>query len=191
MWAALRPLLKGLDPVRIESPMTLGVPDVNYTFGWIELKYKEKWPARGGPLKLEHYTKEQKIWAVRRAKAGGRIFLLLKVGAMEWLLFRGEVAAEVLGKLSREELYRNVEARWVRAPKAAELLTHLCNSPTVKRSSFGVVGPDSTSSPPPLTFKSTLTSSGLGKKTRKLRPAVKSPLSLPKSAATSPAVERV
>lgn len=125
MWTALRPELKGLDPVRIESPMTAGVPDVNYRDGWIELKYEERWPVRGGPLKLKRYTKEQRTWATRRAAAGGRVFLLLKVGEHEWLLFRGEVAAQVLGKLKRQELYAAVCARWMRKPRREELLAHL------------------------------------------------------------------
>lgn len=141
MWTALRPLLRGLDPVRIESHMTQGVPDVNMTVGWMELKYEDGWPKRGGPLKLKRYTKEQRTWALRRAQAGGRVFLLLKVGEAEWLLFRGEVAALVLGKLPKEELCRHVLARWTRKPRREELLAHLSpGSPTVKPLSSGAVG---------------------------------------------------
>lgn len=142
MWTALRPLMRGLDPVRIESPMTPGVPDVNFNLGWIELKYEERWPLRGGPLRLKRYTKEQRTWALRRASSGGRVYLLLKVGESDWLLFRGEVAAVVLGKLPKEELCRHVIARWTRKPQRSELLRHLCASPTVKPSCSGAVGPE-------------------------------------------------
>lgn len=125
MWTALRPELKGLDPVRIESVVGSGVPDVNYVHGWIELKYEHEWPKRGGPLRLKRYTKEQKAWAVKREAAGGRVYLLLKVGETEWLLFRGSVAARVLGKEPREVLYQHVLARWLRKPRASELWKHL------------------------------------------------------------------
>jgi len=131
MWNALRPELKGLDPVRIESHISSGVPDVNYVHGWIELKFKDSWPKRERtPLRLEHFTKEQRTWLRKRAAAGGRVFLLLKVGLNEWLLFRGERAAVVVGSLPRADLYLEVEARWTRKPNKAELICHLC--PTSK-----------------------------------------------------------
>ena len=127
MWKSLRPLMAGLDPVRIESPITEGVPDVNFTHGWIELKYAAKWPARGGPLRLPHFTKEQRAWLIARSAAGGRVYLLLKVGASEWLLFDGFTAAKAVGSLKKEELYTKVLARWTRKPKKEELQAWLRN----------------------------------------------------------------
>lgn len=121
MWDALRPLLKGLDPVRIESPITPGIPDVNTRLGWIELKYAERWPARNGPLRIDHFTSEQRAFLVRRRRAGGNAKLLLKVGESEWLLFDGTVAAVYLGREPRERLYEIVLARWTRKPKLEEL----------------------------------------------------------------------
>lgn len=121
MWEALRPLLKGLDPVRIESPITPGIPDVNVTPGWIELKFAERWPPRGGPLRVDHFTKEQRTFLVRRRRAGGKAWLLLKVGESEWLLFDGTVAAVYLGREPRERLYEMVLARWTRKPLKEEI----------------------------------------------------------------------
>lgn len=121
MWEALRPLLKGLDPVRIESPITPGIPDVNVTPGWIELKFAERWPPRGGPLRLDHFTTEQRAFLVRRRRAGGKAWLLLKVGESEWLLFDGTVAAVYLGREPRERLYEMVLARWTRKPLKEEI----------------------------------------------------------------------
>lgn len=120
-WTSIRPVLKAFDPVRIESPMESGVPDVNLTVGWMELKYAARWPPKGGPLRLDHYTQEQKTWATRRIAAGGRVFLLLKVGREEWLLFDGRIAAIFLGKSTREELYKVCLARWTRLPKNEEM----------------------------------------------------------------------
>lgn len=121
MWDALRPVLRGLDPVRIESPITPGIPDVNITLGWIELKYASGWPPRGGPLRLDHFTAEQRGFLTKRAKAGGGSWLLLKVGANEWLLFNGIIAALYLGHEPRERLYQLVIARWTRKPTNEEM----------------------------------------------------------------------
>lgn len=126
-WESLRPLLSGHHAVRIESGMTgSGIPDVNYSVGWIELKYLPEWPVRPTTkVRVGHYTKEQRAWATQRAKAGGRVFFLLKVGEREWLLLAGEVAARYVGKLTRTELYGKCVARWLRLPRKEELLKWL------------------------------------------------------------------
>lgn len=124
MWEALRPVLLPLkiDPVRVENAaIGSGTPDVNYTEGWIELKYAKRWPARGGPLRVEHFTPQQRAWLTSRCKAGGKAFLLLKVGESEWLLFNGIVAALYLGHEPRERLYQLVVARWTRLPSQEEM----------------------------------------------------------------------
>jgi hypothetical protein len=122
MWEAIRPVLKSCDPVRIESPISPGVPDVNYTLGWIELKYLDAWPVRAGtPVKISHFTKKQRVWLIRRRMSGGNAFLLLKVGAYEWLLFDGRVAAENIDKVNKEQLTKLCLGRWLRLPKIKEL----------------------------------------------------------------------
>jgi hypothetical protein len=122
MWDALRPLLKGLDPVRVENPLVgAGTPDVNIVTGWIELKYAKDWPLRGGPLRVKHFTPQQRGWLERRYKAGGRAWLLLKVGDNEWLLFLGWVAARSLGFEPKEVLYKLCVARWTRKPTSGEI----------------------------------------------------------------------
>lgn len=125
MWDALRPVIRSLDPVRVENPIVPGTPDVNYSRGWIELKFSERWPPRGGPLRVDHFTRQQRTWLTRRRKAGGLAFLLLKVGETEWLLFEGAVAAAMLGQVPRERLYEVCLARWTRLPKTKEICTWL------------------------------------------------------------------
>lgn len=113
MWNRLRPVLAraGLDPVRIETAVSQGIPDVNITAGWIELKWAAGWPKRGGPLPVPHFTAFQRAWLTRRCSAGGNALLLLQIeDGDEWLLFWGAVAAKHLGKATREELGRI--ARW-------------------------------------------------------------------------------
>lgn len=146
MWDALRAELRGLHPVRIESrAIGMGTPDVNYAHGWIELKYLRSWPKRPETrVRIEHYTKEQRSWAVQRTQAGGRVFLLLKVGENEWLLLHGAVAARSVGQVNRADLYKLTMARWTRKPKATELRPWLDDSssptfPTEKLSKSGAV----------------------------------------------------
>ncbi len=105
MWKRIHKAIKSYDPIRIENRCEKGTPDVNISTGaWIELKWQRKAPKRNIVLKLDHdMTLEQRIWAIRRHRAGGKSYVLLKI-AQEWLLFEGYIAAELLGKVSLEEL---------------------------------------------------------------------------------------
>lgn len=127
MWGRVRKALKGLDPVRVENRVELGTPDVNYVEGWIELKNQKRKPRDADKIFiLDHYTPEQSCWATRRAYAGGRVFLLLKV-SNEWMLFMGHVAAEYLNKVSLNELRKVCIGRWVKKLNDQELRNLLLN----------------------------------------------------------------
>lgn len=125
MWNAIRPVIKSLDPYRVENFIVPGMPDVNYSNGWIELKYMERWPPRNGPLRVDHFTPQQRVWLYQRCRVGGLAWLLLKVGKDEWLLFRGDVASVRLGYSTREELYQACTARWTRLPEMGEICQYL------------------------------------------------------------------
>lgn len=97
--------LKTLDAVSIENPVHPGTPDVNYTEGWLELKWARRWPKNAStPLRMDHFTPQQKIWLQRRARKGGTAFLLLNV-EQDWLLLTPNDASELLGSATRRELY--------------------------------------------------------------------------------------
>lgn len=105
--------LIGLDPVRVENRIGDGTPDINYTQGWIENKWVRKAPKRGGIITIEHYTKDQQLWAIKRAQAGGKVFLLLKVGNL-WLLFSGLLATNYVGKVDLQTLKEKAIKVWER-----------------------------------------------------------------------------
>lgn len=114
--------LKGLDPVAVENPAYPGTPDVNYTVGWIELKWLRRWPTNcdKSPVLVHHFTPQQRVWLRKRVRAGGRAYLLLQVG-QEWLLFRGDVAALNLGTSTRPELKELAMKYWPKGLKNEEL----------------------------------------------------------------------
>ena len=94
----------GLDPVSVENPAHPGTPDLNYADGWLELKWVKRVPAREDTvLALEHFTPQQRVWLLRRWRAGGNVHMLLCC-AGEWMLFDGDVAVGVVGKSTLPEL---------------------------------------------------------------------------------------
>ncbi|MDB5177551.1 MAG: hypothetical protein JWN75_1219 [Candidatus Saccharibacteria bacterium] len=111
MWSALRPHLVGwgLDPWRVETASKDGIPDVNYTYGWIELKTIPAWPKRAATVvAIDHFTPEQRVWGIKRWRAGGLSWHLLRVGNgpdADWLLFDGETAGRYVGHVDKEKLF--------------------------------------------------------------------------------------
>jgi hypothetical protein len=116
MWKRLRPFLIAarLDPVRVENPIHPGTPDVNLCDGrWVELKTIEAWPLKAEAIvKLSWYTPQQRVWLYRRWKyAPGTTHLLLEVrSAKQWLLFDGDVAAKIVGRVTVAEHRINARA---------------------------------------------------------------------------------
>nr|QIG67122.1 hypothetical protein EVB34_017 [Rhizobium phage RHph_TM26] len=99
MWTRLRPYMVGLgmDPLRVENRVHAGTPDVNFVEGWAELKHTDRWPKRGGPLRLVHPpTPQQIVWGERRWGSGGNTWLVLRVG-QEWYVFAGNRLNELWG----------------------------------------------------------------------------------------------
>lgn len=113
MWIRhVKPALARLDPVRVENPVNPGTPDVNYNLGWLELKFLREWPVRPETVvSVEHFTPQQRVWLLRRHKAGGRAFMLLQV-EQDWLLFRGDVAATIVGHATRKQLIDASRGYW-------------------------------------------------------------------------------
>ena len=117
--------LKPLDAWSVENPCRPGTPDVNYIEGWMELKWVEKWPKRAAtPVRLPHFTPQQKLHLRRRWVMGGNAYLLLQV-EQDWYLFNGEEAAIIVGQANRAELEEHSIAFW-RSPNLREdLIPHL------------------------------------------------------------------
>lgn len=111
MWDRVRDaLVQGPrdEATRVENPAWPGTPDVSYCMrsaeGWLELKQITSWPVkRDTVVQVSHFTPQQRAWLRKRRQAGGRAFLLLKVQE-DWLLFWGEMAANIVGKVPKPVL---------------------------------------------------------------------------------------
>jgi len=114
----------GWDPVRVENGVDLGTPDVNTVFGWFEYKYVPAWPKRvRTPLRIDHFTPQQRVWLRRRwiADGGFGAWLLMQVDK-DVLLFEGESAAVFVGVSTKEELFKEAKQVWEGCfPTAKEL----------------------------------------------------------------------
>jgi len=96
-WESLRPVLLGLglDARRVENVVGPAHPDVDYSHGNIELKALTDWPARPTTkVKIECFTGEQAAWLMRRWRAGGNAWLMVRV-QRAWYLFDGNTAHSV------------------------------------------------------------------------------------------------
>lgn len=114
--------LRPLDAFAVENRVGVGTPDVNYIEGWIELKWVRRWPKRPETVvDIDHFSKEQRIWLNRRYQRMGNSWLLLQVGR-EWLLFTGQDAADYVGKLTREGLYKVCRMRLTQGMDKEELI---------------------------------------------------------------------
>lgn len=114
--------LRKLDAIAVENTVLPGTPDVECLGGWIELKSVDAWPARTcSRLAVPHFSAIQRAWLRRRCRRGGRAFLLLRVGN-EWLLFRGDIAADILGLANRSQLLSAAIRHWLKTPSDDELL---------------------------------------------------------------------
>lgn len=123
--------LRDLHAMAVENPVLPGTPDVECLGVWIELKSLERWPKRPDTLiRMEHWTPQQRVWHLRRAKAGGISFVLLEVcEAREFLLLDGALAVRYLGRSDRETLRAASRFVWSPKSRAMEGLRALVLSP--------------------------------------------------------------
>lgn len=90
--------MKELDAQSVENLCSSGVPDIEFIGGWIETKVIADWPKRADTVvRIPHYTPQQRVWAIKRASKGGKVWMLILVErTQEWVLLPGEVAAKLI-----------------------------------------------------------------------------------------------
>lgn len=104
--------LRKLGAFAVENPCLPGTPDVAHVGGWIELKWLPGWPKRAdSPVRLEHYTQQQRVFHQMWWARGGMVHLLLQVRST-WLLFDGPTAARIVGNVPRAVLEEHALEVW-------------------------------------------------------------------------------
>ena len=113
-------LTRKLHPVRIENALlTPGLPDVSIAPGFVELKWLKAYPKKPEtPVRIDHYTDEQRLWLRTRAAAGGGAWLALKVRADRYIF--DSDGAQSVGFLTKAELMEACIAYWPCLPTAEE-----------------------------------------------------------------------
>lgn len=136
VWAVLKKHFDGEgDWVRVENPASPGTPDVNYCWvdqstpaphyqprheGWMELKIIAKLPAEGRIFRVPHFRPEQRVWIERRSRAGGNVWMLVRVREPAlWILLSGAFVKYVnVVTVARLKQYATVWSEGVRFPYA-------------------------------------------------------------------------
>lgn len=104
---ALRPL----DAQAVENPINPGTPDVEFIGGWVEIKYIREWPKRADtPLRIHHFTAQQRLWISERRKRGGKVLIVVRV-AKDLLLFESTWCM-ALGTLTKAQMFEACSASW-------------------------------------------------------------------------------
>jgi hypothetical protein len=127
LWAHLARQVGGAwEAERIEHKLNSGIPDVAYStthHGWIELKVGQR-PARATtPVRLPHFTEDQRNWITRHGRRGHRVFILLQVEDVYFLF--GWRSAHKVGNLTAIELYEEALITWTRAIEPVSFLAAL------------------------------------------------------------------
>ena len=128
--ATLIKRLAPLDGVSIESPITgLGIPDVNFIYGWIEVKAMKIWPKKAETefVRFPHtLSKEQQIWLYRRERAGGLAMICAKVSTT-WFFFSGRKIKEgnLWNNMTRPQMYETAEIVFHKSLPGRELCNFL------------------------------------------------------------------
>lgn len=103
--------LRSLDARPVSNALDVGMPDVNYNGGWIELKVcpggLTEWAEKNKAFDIPLYTPQQRAWALRRHARGGNVWLLFKYGR-ECFLIPGQFAARFMGQRSLHEWRQGV-----------------------------------------------------------------------------------
>lgn len=103
--------LKMFDAIAVENPKRPGTPDINYNHGWIELKKAVSPKRYDSPVRVPHFTEQQRRWMLRRARAGGRVHLLLQLDR-GWVLLGARFAAARLDRATKAEIIENALCVW-------------------------------------------------------------------------------
>ncbi len=91
---------------------------------WMELKQKDKWPARASTvLQIPHFTIYQRHWLADKGQGAGDTWLMLQVGR-DHLLFTWE-QLDIVGTGTQQQLIEDCHSYWEGSLNYAGLFAQL------------------------------------------------------------------
>ena len=80
------PFLKPIHGKSVENVVGPGTPDIESICGHIECKKIDGWPVRDEtPVRVPHFTPQQRSWLATRCHLGGLAYMLIQIGSTYWL----------------------------------------------------------------------------------------------------------
>lgn len=102
--------MKKFHAVPVENRLLpAGMPDINFSLGWIECKWLKAWPrtCNSSPVKFHHnLMSHQRYWMKKRASAGGLVLLCVQV-RRDWFFFNADTAIEKFNEMTKPEMEEN------------------------------------------------------------------------------------
>jgi hypothetical protein len=114
--------LKPLHGVSVENMMERGTPDINWSGGWMELKYVAAWPKKEDTLVRTKNRPAQIPWAKRRVAAGGIVFWLVKIEKTYLLFDMATSPMPQIGSLTRNQMIEAACCVWSAPPSQKHFL---------------------------------------------------------------------
>lgn len=121
--------LRPLDAQPMEVKGREGVPDVEHIYGWIEIKYKPRWPTRmkaDTVIKFPHkLMPSQKLWLRRRARRGGAAVLCAKVDR-DWFFWSASTFdLDLFDNMTRSQMIASADRYYSKTLREKDLIPWL------------------------------------------------------------------
>lgn len=101
------PFLKPIHGKSVENVVGPGTPDIESMCGHIECKKIPDWPVRPDtPVRVPHFTSQQRSWLATRCHLGGLAYMLIQIGSSYWLYW-GLWAAQNVDRQPRAVMEEN------------------------------------------------------------------------------------
>lgn len=124
------------DIQRVETPVGVGVPDLNYCIlgaeGWLELKAWHRKTNRG-PFRIPTIRSAQVAWLRKRREAGGRAYIMCNLNS-DIILFDGVDAPDLNFGVKWSQA-REMSLAWLEKPYDFEKLVEALTAPPPQVSS--------------------------------------------------------
>lgn len=123
----------------VENPCVPGTPDVSCSLAWLELKEADMPKRATTPVRVPHYTEDQRRVHRFIEDGGGLVFVLVQVGR-NLVMLTATVARDILNHVPFSELEANAVHSWKKLPTDTELRSALLSASASSSSAGATAG---------------------------------------------------